>query len=161
MIPKFEEIRKLINKKYLGPALKLLDEEGPSEDAIKRCYASLHKIIGLAISYTKTTDQDFKRKIKKLERFINIKEIDWDAQRLTDSKVSIEEWVYWNRDLPYWVQEKVLAIVGDEIDRIDDKLRDKVGMRWLEIATGQHPHLQNLKKKPQKTIEAEDEFNFE
>lgn len=153
-----EEIKKLVQQKYLTPTISILKEEGGSEDAVKKAYSTLHKIIGLAVSYIKRSDKVFTGKIKKLERFINVKEIDWDAQRLTDTKVSIEEWVYWNRKVPYWVQEKVMSVMGEEIDLVDDTLRDKVGVRWLEIATGQHPHLQNLKKKPIKEDHSEDDY---
>lgn len=152
-----DEIKQLTQRKYITPTLILLKEEGASEEAVKKAYSTLHKIIGLAVSYIKRSDKEFTHKIKKLERFINVKEIDWDAQRLTDTKVSIEEWVYWNRALPFWVQEKVMSVMGDEIDLVDDTLRDKVGMRWLEIATGQHPHLQNLKKRPDKVFENEED----
>jgi|SRR5690606_8392089 len=144
---RFDEIRALLRRKYIDSAIGLLELEGDSEEAIRFAYTAIHQTISMAVSWVKRQDKVFAAKISRFESFVNIKEIDWEAQRLTDVKVSLEEYIYWQKYLPHWVEEEIVRWVGGEIDLIDDALRDHVGMRWLEIASGNHPHLQNLKRR--------------
>lgn len=148
----FDEIRALLKRKYVDTAISLLELEGDSDEAIRFAYTAIHQSISMAVSWIKRTDREFATKISHYESFVNIKEIDWEAQRLTDVKVSLEEHIYWKKYLPHWVEEEIVRWVGGELDQIDDALRDHVGMRWLEIATGMHPHLQSLKRRSDDTF---------